>query len=218
MSVIVLVRSPGVILDRSSNTCLSAALSDLYSALFARWSAGTLNSRSYFAFWSSLKLTLGMSYFCPNFCQSQPESQVLGVPHLNGLDAIDSSPWKNIGVPGPVRPMPAAKRAALRDHCGGSSCLLPLGWAASMVRWAFPTSSWLEMICSASRQPVSPRGLVIMSMKPSMLVCQPLAAAWMMPGLSLSWTSRCWYSVYHWALKPAPPLASRDAGLVIAGS
>ena len=87
-----------------------------------------------------------------------------------------------------------------------------------MVRSALPTASWLEITDTALPQPVMPRGLVSMFMNASMFVCLPVAACWMMDGLSLSWTSRCWNSVYHWASKPAPPLPFASAGRVIAGS
>jgi hypothetical protein len=122
-----------------------------------------------------------------------------------------------IGMPGAVRPTPAVNRAMFRANWGGIMAVLSPS-ATSIVRWAFPTSSWFEITVTAFPQPVRPRGLVSMPMNWSMFVRRPETASWMMLGLLLSCTSRCWNSVYHCASNPAPPLPPVSAGLVIAGS
>ncbi len=111
-------------------------------------------------------------------------------------------------MPGPARPIPAANLAAFLDHCSGNS-VPPAPSAVFIVRCAFPTSSWLEMI--------GQRGLVIIDMNASMSVFIPRAADWISPGFPLSFTSRCWNSVYHCASKP-PPVPSFCVGRVMLGA
>ena len=216
MSSIASRRCDGSIPTSVVNTCLSCADRLLYAPSCARACGDRSKSRSYVAFCVSLNVTCFQSQSWPSFSQFQLLSHVDGLPHLKSFCAPNSSPWKKMGMPGDAKPMPAANRAASRDHCvGKSEGLLPS--AAVIVRCALPTSSWFEIIDSGSSTRRCPAGWSACSRtrpRPSSARAPPpgsCRACW------LSFTIRCWDSVYHCASKP-PPVPSDCAGSVRVGS